>query len=184
MRKAVFCFTLLLCSVRIVSATTYSAAGTYSVPANCGFTVDGTADGWIRMCLTNDSGSCRDLWVHAGQSYPLRAASLELASSGSRPSSVTFDTGQTCGYTRSQGLDECNSPGYDEGYVSLYGGISSNIGFFAAEAGQIQVRYRSEGTTGPWHTLTATAGEFFLADVVDCQLVDGSDLTYLTAVAP
>ena len=183
----VLCLSFVAALPASAAQTVTTVGVTVTLNDNCGFTVGGSTDGWVRLHLKNDpsGGAFRDFWVRAGQYYPLRASDVRLPDDTSdRPSSLTFDDSQTCAYTRSQGLDECNAPGYNEGYVVNAGGIAANVGFFATTAGEVEVRLRSEGTTGPWHLLDLAAGEFVLGDIIDCQLVDGSGLTYLTAVAP
>lgn len=171
---------LLLLFAPVVAAAEFvvSTMGvTVAVPDNCGFTP--TGDGWVRLHLINDTGSVRDFFVRSGQQYPLRALDIELPGGlNQTPTSVSFNDQEKCGYTRSYGLDECGNdlP------------IPKNIGFYAGQTlsggGAILVRARTDLPSGAWRTYQLTAGEFALIDIGDCQLVDGSSLNYLTAVAP
>lgn len=156
---------------------------TVNVPDNCGFTVMGTTDGWVRLYLVNDVGqnvSGSDFWVIAGEYYPLRVATVLIPTDqevfGNRPSGLSFDTSQTCGYTRSFGLDECgNYP---------FGDVAANVGIYATSTGSIEVKWRTDTENDPWRLYQLHAGEFALGDVATCQLVEGSNLGYITMVAP
>ncbi len=185
MRSKVLLLVLAVClsSFPAMATTVVSTAGvTATPPDNCGFIPSGT--GWVRLHLKNDSGAGRDFWVRDGQYYPLRVLDILLPTDAQAPSSVSIDDSQTCGYTRSYGLDECNAPGYTEGYIVNAGGIPSNVGFISTADGLIDVKLRSEGTSGAWHTYNTVAGEFLLGDIIDCQLSTSAGPTYLTAVAP
>lgn len=169
--------------------TTTSAGAVTTLNDNCGFVVNGSVDGWIRLHLYNDTGDGRDLWVRHDTYYPLRVKDVIVYSSGS-PDSITFDDSQQCGYTRSMQLDECSAPlPYNEGYIVNYGPggvpLNTNIGFYTGgeSGGQIEVKLRTDATSA-WHIYSLTAGEFALGNVLDCRLVNGSSVTTLIAVAP
>ena len=174
---------LLLCllSSAAHADTTITTVGSTVTPAdNCGFSVGGSTDGWIRMHLYNDSGSTRDLWVRAGQFYPLRLKDVLLPNDATHPTSLIVDTDQSCGYTRSTGADECGNYSFD---------LPTNVGFYAGEtpgssSDEIDVKFRPFDTSGSaWRTYDLTAGEFVLGDVADCNLVTGSNLGYLTLIS-
>ena len=156
-----------------------TTGSTVTPPDNCGFTVTGSSDGWIRIHLLNDTGSVRDLWVRAGQYYPLRVKDVLIPSSGSHPSGLSFDDSQTCGYTRSFGADECGN--------YSFGDIPGNVGFFAGEivgssTGEIDVLVRTDSASDPWRRYEVVPGEFVLGDIATCELVTGSALGYITTV--
>lgn len=170
-------FLLAMLSAQTPAQAVYNVTTTNSTvtpPDNCGFTVTGTSDGWIRMHLLNDTGSVRDLWVRAGQYYPLRVKDVLIPSDAPHPSGLSFDDSQTCGYTRSFGADECGN--------YSFGDIPSNVGFFASADGEIEVLMRTDSSSDPWRLYDLIAGEFALGDIATCQLVTGSGLTYITTV--
>lgn len=114
MKKLFVCvaFLLVILSIWTPAQADYNVTTTNSTvtpPDNCGFTVTGTTDGWIRVHLLNDTGSVRDFWVRAGQYYPLRVKDVLIPSPEAHPSGLSFDDSQTCGYTRSFGADECGN---------------------------------------------------------------------------
>lgn len=174
-------FLLALLSAQAPAQAAYNVTATDSTvtpPDNCGFTVTGTTDGWIRMHLLNDTGSVRDLWVRAGQFYPLRVKDVLIPSNAPHPSGLSLDDSQPCGYTRSFGADECG--GYS------FGDIPSNVGFYAggigSSTGEIEVLVRTDSPSDPWRLYELVPGEFVLGDIATCQLVTGSGLTYITTV--
>lgn len=170
----VFLLTLLAAtSVQAIYNVT-TTGSTVTPPDNCGFTVTGTTDGWIRVHLLNDTGSGRDFWVRAGQYYPLRVKDVLIFNNAPHPSGLSFDDSQTCGYTRSFGADECGNYAFGE--------IPSNVGFFASAAGEIEVLMRTDSPSDPWRLYDLVAGEFVLGDIATCQLATGSGLTYITTV--
>jgi hypothetical protein len=172
-------FLLALLSAQAPAQAVYNVTTTGSTvtpPDNCGFTVTGTSDGWVRVHLLNDTGSVRDFWVRAGQYYPLRVKDVLLPNNAAHPSGLSFDDSQTCGYTRSFGADECG--GYS------FGDIPGNVGFFASATGEIDVLVRTDSASDPLRRYDLVAGEFALGDVATCELVTGSDLTYITTVSP
>jgi hypothetical protein len=179
--SAVFLLALLSAQTPAQAAYSVTTIGsTVTPPDNCGFTVTGTTDGWIRLHLLNDSGAWRDFWVRAGQFYPLRVKDILIPNDAPHPSGLSLDDSQTCGYTRSFGADECG--GYS------FGDIPSNVGFFAGgigdPTGEIEVLVRTDASTDPFRRYELVPGEFVLGDIATCQLVTGSGLTYITTVSP
>jgi hypothetical protein len=174
-------FLLALLFAQTPAQAVYNVTTTNSTvtpPDNCGFTVTGTTDGWIRIHLLNDTGSGRDLWVRAGQFYPLRVKDVLISTSAPYPTGLSFDDSQTCGYTRSFGADECGN--------YSFGDIPGNVGFYAggfsSSPGEIEVLVRTDSPSDPWRTYEVVPGEFVLGDIATCQLAAGPGPTYITTV--
>jgi hypothetical protein len=191
----------LFAGVGEASSITYSSPGTYTVPSNCGFAA-GSTSGWVRMALANDpSGRSTDLYARAAENYPLVLREIQIFSGGA---SVTVDTTPSCAcsvtldpfaplgqcYTRSFGADECetdpNRPEVNDPEAVVPGPDIpfTNVGFYGGGEGDVDWIGILQSDWGYWNTARQRAGEWSLGGIRRCRLVDGSDNSYLTLIAP
>lgn len=164
------------------AAITINSPGVYLTVDNCGFTPTGPTAGWVRAYLLSDSlaGPGTDFWVNPGEVYKLRLKQVQLfAQSNPSPTGLVIDDSAACGYTSSQGLDECG--GYNLTAI-VPGGIAPNQGFFAGGPQPGDIGVFLEYNEDRLQIARMHPGEFFSGSIVDCMLVDGSQLTYIAAV--
>lgn len=196
---------LLVSDAAGASTVDYTTPGTYAVPPNCGFTVLSTSNGWIRMTLSGDvPGHVADLWVRAGEEYPLRLQEVTLFSAPVPTASIRVNTTAACMcgvqldpfapaglcYTKSANADECETdpnrpeindpeavpPGPDIPFF--------NVGFYGSGAGDVDTIGIGQPDWGYWTVARLREGQWQYGGIRRCRLVDGSANGFLTLIAP